>query len=107
MGRAVGGNALIEQRIAAAEGLADADAHALAGFLDAEGCFQIRPNNRGRTWSCHMTVAVRDDDADVLTDLCRVPGLGRLAMKPAQGGSRPQACWTIAAKRECAELARI
>jgi hypothetical protein len=37
MGRAVGGNALIEQRIAAAEGLADADAHALAGFLDAEG----------------------------------------------------------------------
>jgi hypothetical protein len=107
MGRAVGGNALIEQRIGAAEGLADADAHALAGFLDAEGCFQIRPNNRGRTWSCHMTVAVRDDDADLLTDLCRVTGLGRVRAKPAQGTSRPQACWTIASKRECAELARI
>ena len=25
-----------------------------------------------------MTVAVRDDDADILTDLCRVTGLGRL-----------------------------
>ena len=49
MGRAVGGNVLMEQRIAAAEGLADADGHGLAGFLDAEGCFQIRPNNRGRT----------------------------------------------------------
>ena len=107
MGRAVGGNALIEQRIGAAQGLADADAHALAGFLDAEGCFQIRPNNRGRTWNCHMTVAVRDDDADLLTDLCRVTGLGRVGVKPAHGTSRPQACWTVASKRECAELARI
>ena len=93
MGRAVGGNVLMEQqRIAAAEGLADADGHGLAGFLDAEGCFQIRPNNRGRTWSCHMTVAVRDDDADLLTDLCRVTGLGRVSAKRAQGTSRPQAC---------------
>src|SRR4051812_9937344 len=107
MGRAIGGNALIEQRIGAAEGLADADAHALAGFLDAEGCFQIRPNNRGRTWSCHMTVAVRDDDAQLLTDLCRVTGLGRVAAKPAHGTSCPQVCWTIASKRECAELTRI
>jgi hypothetical protein len=107
MGRAAGGNTLIEQRIAAAEGLADADGHALAGFLDAEGCFQIRPNNRGRTWSCHMTVAVRDDDADLLTDLCRVTGLGRVSAKRAQGTSRPQACWNVASKRECAELARL
>lgn len=107
MGRAVGGNALIEQQISTAEGLADTDGHALAGFLDAEGCFQIRPNNRGRTWSCHMTVAVRDDDADLLTDLCRVTGLGRVGAKPAQGTSRPQACWSVASKRECAELTRI
>ena len=54
-----------------------------------------------------MTVAVRDDDADILTDLCRVTGLGRLRAKPAQATSRPQACWTISSKRECAELARI
>ena len=84
MGRAVGRNALIEQRIGAAEGLADADAHALAGFLDAEGCFQVGPNNRARTWSCYMTVAVRDDDANLLTDLCRVTGLGRVRAKRAQ-----------------------
>ena len=43
MGRAVGGNALMEPRIGAAEGLGDADGHALAGFLEAEGSFQIRP----------------------------------------------------------------
>jgi hypothetical protein len=106
MGRAVGGNALIERRMRAAEGLSAADSHALAGFLDAEGCFQIRPNNGGHTWSCHMTVAVRDDDGDLLTDLCRVTGLGRIHAKRAQGTSRPQVSWSVASKRECAELVR-
>jgi hypothetical protein len=107
MGKAVGGNVLIEHRISAAQGLSASDGHALAGFIDAEGCFQIRPNNRGRTWSCRMTLVVRLDDADVLTDLCRVTGLGRLATKRAHGTSRPQLCWSVASKRECAELTRI
>jgi hypothetical protein len=107
MGKAIGGNAVIERRIATAQGLSSGDGHALAGFVDAEGCFQIRPNNRGRTWSCRMSVALRLDDADVLTDLCRVVGLGRISMKSAQGTSQPQACWNVASKRECAELTRI
>jgi hypothetical protein len=107
MGKAIGGNAVIERRIATAQGLSSGDGHALAGFVDAEGCFQIRPNNRGRTWSCHMSLALRLDDADVLTDLCRVTGLGRVLTKPAHGTSRPQACWNVASKRECAELTRI
>jgi hypothetical protein len=107
MGKAIGGNAVIEERIAGAQGLSTVDGHALAGFVDAEGCFQIRPNNRGRTWSCHMKLAVRLDDADVLTDLCRVTGLGRFARKRAHATSRPQACWSVASKRECAELTRI
>ena len=46
-------------------------------------------------------------ERSVATDLCRVTALGRVAAKPAQGTSRPQACWTVASKRECAELARI
>jgi hypothetical protein len=107
MGKAIGGNAVIERRIATAQGLSSGDGHALAGFVDAEGCFQIRPNNRGRTWSCRMSLALRLDDADVLTDLCRVTGLGRISMKSAQGTSQPQACWNVGSKRECAELTRI
>jgi hypothetical protein len=107
MGKAIGGNAVIEERIAAAQGLSPVDGHALAGFLDAEGSFVIGPNNRGRTWSCCLDVAVRLDDADVLTDLCRVTGLGRVTTRPARRTSRPQADWRVASKRECAELARI
>jgi hypothetical protein len=37
VGKAIGGNA-IDARIAAAQGLSEADAHGSAGFIDAEGC---------------------------------------------------------------------
>jgi LAGLIDADG endonuclease len=107
MGRAVGGNVAIETRLRAAQGLSAFDAHAFAGFLDAEGSFVVRRNNRGRNWACAMTVAVRLDDGDVLHDLCRSTGLGHVSKTAARRGSRPQACWTIASKRECAELARL
>jgi hypothetical protein len=43
----------------------------------------------------------------VLTDLCRSSGLGHVHTKPARRGSRPQAAWRIASKRECRELARL
>jgi hypothetical protein len=36
MGKAVGGNAVIERRIAAAQGLSSVDGH---GFFSGEGCF--------------------------------------------------------------------
>jgi MarR family transcriptional regulator, transcriptional regulator for hemolysin len=107
MGKAVGGNALIEARLAAAQCLSDFDGHALAGFLDAEASFLISPNNGGRTWICQMSIALRRDDGDVLTDLCRSTGLGRVCLVRARRTSRPQAKWTIASKRECAELVRI
>jgi hypothetical protein len=107
VGKAIGGNALIETRLAAAQGLSDHDGHALAGFLDAEGSFTIGPNNGGRSWRCVMSVSVRLDDGDILTDLARSTGLGRVAVQRARRGSRPQARWTIASKRECAELVRI
>jgi len=107
VGKAVGGNAVIERRIAAAQGLSNADGNALAGFVDAEGSFVITTNNRGTAWSCCLDVTVRLDDADVLIDLCRVTGLGRVTTRAARRTSRPQADWRVASKRECAELTRI
>ena len=107
MGRPQGGNAAIESRLRAAQGLSAFDSHALAGFIDAEGSFVIAPNNRGTTWRCCMTLALRLDDADVLSDLCRSTGLGQISLKRARRGSRPQAGWTITSKRECMELTRL
>jgi hypothetical protein len=107
MGRTPGGNAAIEQRLRAAQGLSAFDCHALAGFVDAEGSFAIQTNNRGRSWACSMTVAVRLDDGDSLVDLCRSTGLGHVSKLSARRGSRPQACWRIGSKRECVQLARL
>ncbi|MEN3278925.1 MAG: endonuclease [Solirubrobacteraceae bacterium] len=107
MGRAIGGNAVIEERLRAAQGLSAFESHALAGFLDAEATFTICPNNGGSTWACAMSVCVRLDDGDVLADLCRSSGLGHVCARRAQRGSRPQACWQVASKRECLELARL
>jgi hypothetical protein len=107
VGKAIGGNALIEARLTAAQGVSDSDGHALAGFLDAEGTFAINENNGGRNWSCQMSAALRLDDEDCLLDLQRCTGLGRVFRTRAKRTSRPQATWSIASKRECAQLAAI
>jgi LAGLIDADG endonuclease len=107
MGRAIGGTAEKVRAIAEAQGLDDFDGHALAGFIEAEGSFFIQPNNGGRSWVCGMTLTQRADDADMLVDIARVTGLGRLHSLAAQRKSRPQVCWSVASKRESRELARL
>jgi hypothetical protein len=107
MGRAVGGAAEKVRTLAAAQGVDDVDGHALAGFIEAEGSFSIVPNNGGRSWLCGMSLNQRADDADVLCDIVRVTGLGRLYPVPARRTSRPQVVWSVASKLECRELVRL
>jgi hypothetical protein len=90
-----------------AQGLGDFDGHGLAGFIEAEASFAIRPNNGGRSWTCAMTLTQRADDADMLVDIVRVTGLGRLHARPAQRTSHPQVCWSVSSKLECRELVRL
>jgi hypothetical protein len=104
MGRAVGGSAEKARRVADAQGVNDVDGHALAGFIEAEASFDIRPNNGGRSWLCGMTLTQRADDADMLIDIVRVTGLGRLHQRPARRTSHPQVCWSVKSKLECRHL---
>jgi hypothetical protein len=94
-------------RLASAHGLSERDGHGLAGFIEAEGCFRITPNNRGTTWSCSFSLAQRDDEIDLLRDLQRVTGIGRLSRRAGQGNSHPQVTWSVASKRECSELGAL
>jgi DNA-binding MarR family transcriptional regulator len=107
MGRAIGGSAEKSRLIADAQGVDDADGHALAGFIEAEGSFGISANNGATTWRCSLAVAQRADDADMLIDIARVTGLGRLYARPARRKSRPQVCWAVSSKLECRELVRL
>jgi hypothetical protein len=103
----IGRRLLARNRVAAARWLPTTDAEWLAGFVDAEGCFQIRPNNRGTTWTCALAVKVRDDDAALVVDLHRSTGLGCVRPVAAHAGSKPQVDWTIQSKDECAAFAAL
>src|SRR2546423_15128881 len=60
------------------------DGHFLAGFLEAEGSFGLRPNNGGQSWQCAMSLNLRDDDVEILAELLHLTGLGRLNRVPAR-----------------------
>src|SRR5205814_365070 len=58
-------------------------------------------------WLCAMTLNQRADDADMLLDIVRVTGLGRLYAVPARRSSRPQVAWSVTSKLACRELAGL
>jgi hypothetical protein len=78
-----------------------------AGFIEAESSFGIRQNNEGRSWVCGMTLTQRADDADMLLDIVRVTGLGRVYRVAARRSSRPQVCWSVQSKLECRRLVEL
>jgi hypothetical protein len=104
MGRAVGGSAEKARILARAQGVDECDGHALAGFIEAEGSFNIVRNNGGRSWLCSMSLGQRADDADMLLDIARVTGLGRLYPVAARRTSRRQVVWSVSSKLECRAL---
>jgi hypothetical protein len=107
MARRPGGEAAIRRRLAASPGLSHGEAHTLAGFLDAESHLAVIPNNGGATWRCECSVALRDDDREILVSYRDKLGLGHLTPVPARNGSRPQVQWTIGSKLECQVLAQL
>lgn len=89
-------------RLSTAPGLTNLEAHALAGLIDAEGCFLLARN--GKTLTCSLSVALRDDDGEMLAFFRDRTGLGHLRSQPARASSNPQAIWHISSKLECARL---
>jgi LAGLIDADG endonuclease len=106
-GRAPGGDALIEARLAATPPLDWADGHAFAGFVEAEACFSLVQSNDRRSWRCACAIKQRDDDAAVLAEFQSLTGIGSLSQVRAAGGSAPQVCWTISSRLECSRLVEI
>src|SRR5215212_1189929 len=82
MPRKPGGEVAVQARIAGAPGLSRADAHRLAGLLDAESHFAVSSNNRAG-WRCYCAVALRDDDRELLQESHQRLGLGHLTQVPA------------------------
>jgi hypothetical protein len=94
-------------RLAAAPIMPEREGHALAGFLDAEACFSISPNNGGRNWLCSVATRIRRDDASVVDRFRDLTGLGTITAVPARATSRPQVLWAINSRLECLRLAEL
>jgi hypothetical protein len=107
MPRRPGGEAAIRARLAASPGVSDAEAHTLAGLLDAESHLGIAPNNGGASWRCVCAVSLRDDDQEILVGYRDKLGLGHLMPVAACGRSRPQVRWSIESKLECQILTEV
>jgi LAGLIDADG DNA endonuclease family protein len=107
MARRPGGETEIRARLATAPGLHEAEAHTLAGLLDAESHLAIIPNNNGTGWRCECSVALRHDDQEILVNYRDKLALGHLTPVAARNGSRPQVLWKIGTKLECQVLTEL
>ncbi len=105
IGRLPGGATANSLRLADAEGLSHDQAEWLSGLIDAEGHLAMVPNNGGSTWSCSMSLALREDDLGVVLSTRELTGLGHISKQPARNGSRPQIDWRITSKSDCRLLA--
>lgn len=75
----------------------------LAGFLDAEGSFNIHPQRKGRGYYCRVAIRLRDDDGAVLAYLQKTTGLGTLVFEPG----RRALTWVVGNKMDCLRLVSI
>jgi hypothetical protein len=79
----------------------------LAGFIEAEGCFQINRRNRGTSYGCELAIQLRDDDQRLLRELASELALGRLRPVRPRGTSKPQMLWSINRWTDCEMLVEV
>jgi hypothetical protein len=79
----------------------------LAGFIEAEGCFQINLRNRGTSFGCELAIQLRDDDQRLLVELASELSIGRLRAVRPRGTSKPQTLWSINRWSDCATLVTV
>lgn len=76
--------------------------HWLAGFIDGEGCFDIRPQ------FCRMTLRVRADERLTLEEIVETTGIGFVSQgRNRRSAMAPQVDWVVATKVDCVALVAL
>lgn len=105
--RIAGGDVARRHALARVAALTPHEASWLAGLLEAEAHFYVTPNNGGANWQCGMSMALRDDDSDLVLELAHRTALGRVRPVRAQRTSLPQAAWQVDSRLETQRLASL
>src|SRR5205085_12135731 len=87
--------------------LSDTEGHFVAGFIDGEAHLAIVEQNGGQSYSCAMTLGVRDDDVALLRWLAASTGLGTVNPVSARSTSKPQARWVLRSQADCLGLVEL
>jgi hypothetical protein len=87
--------------------LSHIDGHFIAGFIEGEAHLAVVEQNGGQSYSCAMTLGVRDDDADLLRWLAARTGLGTVHPVPARSTSKPQVRWILRTQADCRGLVEL
>jgi hypothetical protein len=80
----------------------------LAGFIDGEGHFDIRPVKGRTAYFCRFVLTVRADERGILKEIVDHTGIG--IVSPAhhgKNGSNPQLTWTAFNKTDCRALVEL
>jgi hypothetical protein len=82
----------------------------LSGLIDGEAHFSIE-RIKGRNYSMHFALKLRDDDREVLEICRRMTGLGRLYDCPASDTkyhkANPQCAWRVYTKADVRALVEL
>jgi hypothetical protein len=85
--------------------LDDGFGHWLAGFVDGEGCFRVKPNNVN-AFACVFDLHIRADDSEALYEIQRRLGVGRISYEDRKDSS-PMCCLTVTKKADCRVLVDV
>lgn len=86
--------------------------HWMAGFIDGEGCFVIRRQNRKGDYTSYtpeMRLALRDDDRPILEEMRTRTSIGRIYKGDCRAagksaGANMSAAWSVVSKADCLAL---
>ena len=81
----------------------------LGGFIEGEGCFQIRKRTRrvSVAYPCDFTLRLRQDDQSILTEIIERTQIGYLLMQSQYRTSEPRVSWNITSKSDALKLIKI
>lgn len=77
--------------------------HWFAGFTDGEGCFRIKPTNKG-TYQCRFSIGLRADDEPILREIRDEIGAGILVHSGRDSIKQEQWRYEVNSKAGCLAL---
>ena len=81
----------------------------LTGFVEGEGCFQIRKRVKPHCtyYPCEFTLRLRQDDREVLYQIVKQTGIGYIDNQAPYHQENPKVVWNVTSKKDILNLIHL